>query len=63
LPPDFDAHVRTETWRRYYNTERRHTSLGYRTPQQYFEQSPCACACASQEVIRTDIIEPSASAI
>ena len=39
-----DARVRTETWRRYYNTERRHTSLGYRTPQQYFEQSLCVNA-------------------
>jgi len=34
-----DARVRTETWRRYYNNERRHTRLGYRTPQHYFEQT------------------------
>jgi transposase InsO family protein len=34
-----EARVRTETWRRYYNTQRRHTMIGYRTPQQYFEQT------------------------
>ena len=27
-----EARVRTQTWRRYYNTERSHTQLGYRTP-------------------------------
>jgi transposase InsO family protein len=34
-----EARVRTETWRRYYSTERSHTLIGYRTPQQYFEQT------------------------
>ena len=34
-----EARVRTETWRRYYNIERRHTSLSYRTPQQYFQET------------------------
>ena len=34
-----EARVRTETWRRYYNTERRHTMIDYRTPQQYFEET------------------------
>lgn len=41
-----DARVRTETWRRYYNTERRHTRLGYCTPQQYFEQTAAVQAHA-----------------
>lgn len=39
-----EARVRTQTWRRYYNTERRHTSLGYRTPQHYFEETACVNA-------------------
>jgi putative transposase len=39
-----EARVRTETWRRYYNAERRHTMLDYRTPQQYFEETACASA-------------------
>ena len=34
-----EARVRTETWRRYYNTQRRHTMIDYRTPQQYFEET------------------------
>ena len=38
-----DAQVRTQTWLRYYNTERRHTQIGYRTPQQYFEETASAC--------------------
>ena len=39
-----EARVRTQTWRRYYNTERSHTQLGYRTPQQYFEETASVCA-------------------
>ncbi len=39
-----EARVRTQTWRRYYNTQRRHTMLDYRTPQQYFEQTACVHA-------------------
>jgi hypothetical protein len=37
-----DARVRTRTWLRYYNTERRHTQIGYRTPQRYFEEAASA---------------------
>ena len=33
-----DARVRTQVWLRYYNTERSHTQIGYRTPQQFFEE-------------------------
>lgn len=32
-----EAQVLTETWLRYYNQERLHTSLGYKTPQQYHD--------------------------
>ena len=34
-----EARIRTDAWRRYYNTQRRHTMLDYRTPQQYFEET------------------------
>ena len=34
-----DARLRTRTWLRYYNTERRHTQIDYCTPQQYFEKT------------------------
>lgn len=37
-----EARVRTQTWLRYYNTERSHTLIGYRTPQQYFEETASA---------------------
>ena len=30
-----DAQTRTQTWRRWYNTERPHSSLGYKTPTEY----------------------------
>jgi putative transposase len=39
-----EARVSTETWRRYYNTQRRHTMIDYRTPQQYFEETAGASA-------------------
>ena len=42
-----EARVLTNTWRRYYNTERSHTLIGYRTPQQYFEQTASAYALVS----------------
>ena len=38
-----DARVRTQVWLRYYNTERRHTRLGYRTPVDYFNHTASAC--------------------
>ncbi len=37
-----EARALTDAWRRYYNNERSHTSLDYRTPQQYFEETACA---------------------
>lgn len=37
-----EARVLTEGWLRYYNIERRHTSLGYRTPQNYFALTAAA---------------------
>ena len=37
-----EARVLTETWRRYYNAERIHTSLDYKTPEQYFQETASA---------------------
>jgi transposase InsO family protein len=34
-----EARVLAASWLRYYNQERLHTSLGYKTPQQYFQQT------------------------
>ena len=36
--------MRTQIWLRYYNSERSHTQLGYRVPQQYFEDTASVCA-------------------
>lgn len=33
-----EAQVLTAMWLRYYNTERAHTSLGYKTPEEYHQQ-------------------------
>lgn len=33
-----EARVIIETWRRHYNEDRPHSSLGYRTPKQFKEQ-------------------------
>jgi len=30
-----DARSKIETWRRYYNESRRHTALGWRTPEEF----------------------------
>ena len=32
-----EAQVRVETWRRWYNAERPHSSLGYKTPREFAE--------------------------
>ncbi len=34
-----ETKVLTETWRRYYNNERLHTTIGYKTPQHYYEET------------------------
>lgn len=39
-----EARVHTQIWLRYYNTDRSHTQIGYRTPQQYFEETASVCA-------------------
>jgi transposase InsO family protein len=39
-----EARVLTRTWVRYYNTERIHTSLGYKSPDQYFLQTASVSA-------------------
>jgi transposase InsO family protein len=36
----FDARRQIETWRGHYNTERPHSSLGYRTPEQFAALNP-----------------------
>ena len=40
-----DARVRTETWRRWYNQERPHSSLGYQTPGEFAAR----CKASEQE--------------
>jgi len=39
-----EARVLTQSWWRYYNTERLHTSLGYKTPEQYLHETARASA-------------------
>ena len=39
-----DAKVRTEAWRRWYNAERPHSSLGYQTPSEF-----AACCQAGKQ--------------
>jgi len=39
-----EARVRAKTWLRYYNEERLHTTLGYKTPTQYFHDTACVGA-------------------
>ena len=39
-----DARIKTRIWLHYYNTERRHTRIGYCTPEQYFKKSASVCA-------------------
>lgn len=48
--PQKDAQVRVETWRRWYNTERPHSSLGYKTPNEFADQ----CRECSQKVAKTN---------
>lgn len=36
-----ETRVRSRVWLRYYNEERRHTSLGYKTPEKYFRETAC----------------------
>jgi transposase InsO family protein len=38
-----EARAKANIWRRYYNTERSHTLIGYQTPQRYFEKTASAC--------------------
>jgi len=40
-----DARVRTEAWRRWYNQERPHSSLGYQTPCEF----AASCKASEQE--------------
>jgi putative transposase len=35
FPNLFDARRQIETWRGHYNTDRPHSSLGYRTPEEF----------------------------
>ena len=46
-----DARVRLESWRRYFNEERLHSSLGYRTPAEF---------AASWEALKADEVQASA---
>ncbi len=43
----FDARRQIETWRRHYNTDRPHSSLGYRTPLEFAALSRAAGQCSA----------------
>lgn len=45
-----EAQVRVEVWRKWYNTERPHSSLGYKTPNEFADQ----CRECSQKVAETN---------
>ena len=47
-----DAQVRVEQWRRWYNTERPHSSLGYQTPNEFAD---AWSAKAEQKAARTNV--------
>ena len=49
-----EAKVRTEQWRRWYNQERPHSSLGYQTPREF-------AACCKQEQHQQQTAEASSS--
>jgi len=43
----FDARHQIESWRSHYNTERPHSSLGYRTPEEFAALSRAAGQCSA----------------
>jgi putative transposase len=43
----FDARRQIETWRGHYNTDRPHSSLGYRTPEEFAALSRAAGQCSA----------------
>jgi putative transposase len=43
----FDARRQIETWRGHYNTDRPHSSLGYRTPLEFAALSRAAGQCSA----------------
>ena len=44
----FDARRQIETWRGHYNTDRPHSSLGYRTPEEFAALSRAAGQCSAR---------------
>ena len=45
-----DAQTRVEMWRRWYNAERAHSSLGYKTPNEFADH----CRECSQKAAETN---------
>jgi putative transposase len=56
-----EAQVRLESWRRYFNEERLHSSLGYRTPVAFAASLASGALGSGARAVSQPPIEPSAT--